>query len=443
MAHYAEIEDHSELFPPSVAIETSLKIGHSLNTRILVTILAICYGGASLCAALAVLGFVRGGQFGTWGLVLSAVLLATVGVLTQNTLRESDDLLARAQSQLELLNAEMDQRQNAVDVLADGLETGIFICDTRATILYANQRASDMFRFENPEGRSLLAVTISHDLEQQVFDCFRENRSITKEQTLSHPSDRVGICKVWPEGEGKRAFVSIYEITDLRRLERIRQDFVSNVSHELRTPLTIIRAKAEMLIEDPKVSQAERERHLFAITEEVDRLTNITADLLTLSASESRRVEKTPVDIAKLTHETVARLTPKAEEKGLSLGFQGPKSLVAEVNEIQYSQIVLNLVDNALNYTSEGSVSVSLRATDQEAILEVADTGIGIASEHLPRIFERFYRVDKGRSRATGGTGLGLSIVKHIVDAHGGKVTVDSSLNQGSRFTVLLPLTSQ
>lgn len=403
------------------------------------TILAICYGGASLCAALAVFGFVRDSQFSTWGLVAGSVILVSVGILSQNSLREQEDLILRGQSQLELLKAEMDQRQNAVDVLADGLETAIFICDARATILYANRRASEMFRFDQPEGRSFLAVTLSHDLEQQVFDAFRENRSIVAEQSLSNPSDRVGICKVWPESEGKRAFVSIYEITDLRRLERIRQDFVSNVSHELRTPLTIIRAKAETLLDDPDLDRDTWHRYLTNITDEVDRLTYISADLLTLSTSESNRVEKSECDLAQILRSTVAKLEPKAKEKGLVLSFEGPKSLIIDANETQLSQVALNLIDNGINYTTDGSVSVRLAQRALDVEIEVTDTGIGIASEHLPRIFERFYRVDKGRSRATGGTGLGLSIVKHIVEAHGGRVMVESSLNQGSRFTVLLP----
>lgn len=410
-----------------------------MNSRFLVTILAICYGGASVCAVFAVLGFVHEGQVSTWGLVLAAALLAFAGVTAHNSFREQEDLLVRSHSQLELLKAEMEQRQNAVDVLADGLETAIFICDARATILYANHRASEMFRFDKPEGRSFLAVTLSHDLEQQVFDAFRENMPIVKEQSLSNPSDRVGICKVWPEGEGKRAFVSIYEITDLRRLERIRQDFVSNVSHELRTPLTIIRAKAETLIDDPDLDQATRDRFLANITDEVDRLTYISADLLTLSSAESSRIETAECDLAQIVRTTTAKLEPKAEEKGLALTFEGPQSLIIDANGTQLSQVVLNLIENAINYTGEGSVSVRLGVRGADVEFQVADTGIGIASEHLPRIFERFYRVDKGRSRATGGTGLGLSIVKHIVEAHGGRVMVESSLNQGSRFTVLLP----
>ena len=403
------------------------------------TILAICYAGASLCAGLAVFSFIKGGSWETWALVLGATLLAVIGVLTQNSFREQEDLLVRAQSQLELMREEMEQQQSAVDVLADGLDTAIFICDARATILYANRRASEMFRFDKPEGRSFLAVTLSHDLEQQVFDAFRESRAIVAEQSLSNPSDRVGICKVWPESEGKRAFVSIYEITDLRRLERIRQDFVSNVSHELRTPLTIIRAKAETLADDPDTDLATRTRYLQNITDEVDRLTYISADLLTLSTAESSKITKTETDLAAMLRSTVQKLEPKVKEKGLEISFEGPPSLMIQANETQMSQVALNLIDNAINYSTDGAVSVRLGRRGPDIEFEVTDTGIGIASDHLPRIFERFYRVDKGRSRATGGTGLGLAIVKHIVEAHGGRVMVESSLNQGSRFTVLLP----
>ena len=225
----------------------------------------------------------------------------------------------------------------------------------------------------------------------------------------------------------------------MRRLERIRQDFVSNVSHELRTPLTIIRAKAETLADDPDTDLATRTRYLQNITDEVDRLTYISADLLTLSTAESSKITKTETDLAAMLRSTVQKLEPKVKEKGLEISFEGPPSLMIQANETQMSQVALNLIDNAINYSTDGAVSVRLGRRGPDIEFEVTDTGIGIASDHLPRIFERFYRVDKGRSRATGGTGLGLAIVKHIVEAHGGRVMVESSLNQGSRFTVLLP----
>jgi two-component system phosphate regulon sensor histidine kinase PhoR len=297
-----------------------------------------------------------------------------------------------------------------------------------------------MFRFEHPEGRSFLAVTLSHEVEELVFQAFREQRPIIEERLLTNPVDRVAVCKVWPQRDGNRVFVSIYEVTDLRRLERVRQDFVSNVSHELRTPLTIIRTMAETLLDEDVATFELRERYLNKIVTEVDRLSAISADLLTLSVAESNPVKKTACDIAAVFRGTLGELAEKAREKQMVLNYEGPEHLVIEANSIQMTQAALNLVENAINYTVEGSVTVRVRQVENTVGIDVTDTGIGIASEHLPRVFERFYRADKGRSRATGGTGLGLSIVKHIVEAHGGRVSVESNLNQGSTFTVWLPV---
>ncbi|MBI3722042.1 MAG: hypothetical protein HY248_05765, partial [Fimbriimonas ginsengisoli] len=176
------------------------------------------------------------------------------------------------------------------------------------------------------------------------------------------------------------------------------------------------------------------------IITEVDRLSLIASDLLVLSAAESNPPKMQRCDLAELVRAAAEELKGKASEKGLALTFMGPDKLMLAANSHQMTQVARNLIENGLNYTSEGSVQVRLRKEGGEAVLEVQDSGIGIGSEHLPRIFERFYRVDKGRSRSTGGTGLGLSIVKHIVEAHGGTVQVESALNQGSTFTVRLPI---
>lgn len=413
-----------------------------MNNRTLKLTSLVCYIGASILVAAALFDFTvheLDVNLG-WFLFASSCAMALIGVLTSNAESETSELITRTQSQVDLLRAEMDQRQNAVDVLADGLDIAIFICDAKANILYANRRAAEMFNFPDPVGRTILAVTLSHDLEQLVFDTWREETAHNGELGFTYPDERVGLAKAWPQMDSQRVFLSIYEITDLRRLERIRQDFVSNVSHELRTPLTIIRAMAETLLDDPESSVETREKYLEKIVNEVDRLSLIANDLLILSAAESNTAKKNACDIADVFRGAVQQLKTKAKEKGLKLDYSGPDRLVVEANGTQMTQVALNLVDNAINYTTMGSVSVCVKQQDGFAEIAVKDTGIGIGSEHQPRIFERFYRVDKGRSRATGGTGLGLSIVKHIVEAHGGRVTVESALNQGSTFTVHLPI---
>lgn len=374
-------------------------------------------------------------------LVLAAALILTAGWQAFVLYRGQVASLSQEQSRAELLVAQLEQQRSAVDALADGLDVAIFICDASGSIQYANLRACEMFRFENPLGRSLLAVTLSYDLEQLVLKAGREREPATAELTFTYPEERVAIANAWtPDEPIERVFLSVFEITHIRRLERVRQDFVANVSHELRTPMTLIRAMAETLLDEASTEDELAQRYLRKIVGEVDRLSSITQDLLILSAAESNPVRKQVCDIAEVFRSTAAQLRQQAEEKNLVLSFEGPEHLLIEANAAQMTQVAMNLTENAIKYSQQGTVAVRVRDGDGVARIEVADTGIGIASEHLPRVFERFYRVDKARSRGTGGTGLGLSIVKHIVEAHGGAVSVESVLNQGSTFRVRLPV---
>ncbi len=344
-------------------------------------------------------------------------------------------------AEVEALRGDLEDQRQAVDALADGLDVALFVCDGQATVRYANRRAQEVFGFDRPAGRLLLEVTLSPPLEALVRAAATTGSAQPAEVSFGSTAERVGQAKAWTQSQRDgRVFLSLYEITDLRRLERIRQDFVSNVSHELRTPLTIIRAQAETLLDaeepDPPLSQ----RYLSNIVAEVDRLSTMSQDLLVLSAAESNPVRKQACNVAEVLREASSGLQGQASEKGLRLTLEAPERCMVEANEAQMRQVALNLVENAINYTLRGDVEVSLKCGGQRAEIKVRDTGIGIAAEHLPRVFERFYRVDKGRSRSTGGTGLGLSIVRHIVEAHGGKVRVESALNVGSTFTISLPV---
>jgi len=341
----------------------------------------------------------------------------------------------------ELLQSQLDEQRRTVDSFADGLEVAICICDPRGTIVYANRGLSELFRFESPVGRQILAVTLSHDLEGIVQEAFRGQNPLKAEMAFSYPEERVGMVKAWvPSATSRQVFVSIFDITDLRRLERVRKDFVANVSHELRTPLTIIRAMAETLLDEDEDVMEVKNRYLPKIISEVDRLSSISQDLLILSSAEGNPVRKQACDIAEVFSSVTAQLKSKAEQKNLTLTYEGPKRRIVEANTSQMIQVAINLIDNALIYTPEGSVEVVLVEEQNSVEIKVKDTGTGIAQEQVSRIFERFYRIDRARSRATGGNGLGLSIVKHIVEAHGGTVTVESAFNVGSTFTVTLPV---
>jgi two-component system phosphate regulon sensor histidine kinase PhoR len=248
------------------------------------------------------------------------------------------------------------------------------------------------------------------------------------------------------DGDGKvtGAIVVLHDVTELHRLENVRKDFVGNVSHELKTPITAVRALAETLMDDSEMDSAVRKRFLGKIREQSFRLSSIVTDLLTLSRLESEggAIQFSELDLRETVRASVKALQSTGEGRGVQVESDlrdVPIQILGD--EEALGQMVTNLLDNALKYTPEGGrVWVQLRAEGQWAIVEVHDTGIGIEPAEQERIFERFYRVDKARSRELGGTGLGLSIVKHIARTHKGDVTVESSLGAGSSFIIRLPL---
>lgn len=374
-----------------------------------------------------------------WLMIGGAALFVLIAIVVRGRLDEDERLLRDEAERENELKLALDQQKRTVDLLAEGLNVAIFVCDPKGTVLYANPQAGELFRFENPLGRTLLQVTISYDLEQLLITSLTENTKQTAEFTFTYPEERIAIAECWPDADGGRAFLSLYDVTQLRRLERIRRDFVANVSHELRTPLATIRAMAETLLDEPKSLNELQKRYLEKMVGEVDRLSLITQDLLVLSTAESNPVRAQECDLAETLRSVVSQLESKAKAKNLTVAYSGPDTLMVQANAIQLSQVAINLIDNAINYTQEGEILVEAHPDGAEVVFTVKDTGIGIQSEHLPRIFERFYRVDKGRSRATGGTGLGLSIVKHIVEAHGGSIAVESDFGKGTTFTVRLP----
>ncbi len=218
--------------------------------------------------------------------------------------------------------------------------------------------------------------------------------------------------------------------------------FSADASHEIRTPLAIIRGELENALQTPGLAADLRER-IGSALEEVERLSRIVEQLLEMSRLEAGEtlIERSRFDFTELTRTTVDQMRPLAEEKNLKLNFEASHLVEVEADRIRLKQIVVNLVDNAIKYTTtNGSISVSTFPLNGMAVLEVADTGIGIPEEALPQVFDRFYRVDKARSRQLGGAGLGLAIVKSICAAYGGTVTVKSSVGRGAVFRVELPL---
>jgi two-component system phosphate regulon sensor histidine kinase PhoR len=248
-------------------------------------------------------------------------------------------------------------------------------------------------------------------------------------------------------GEVEGGVMVLHDITKLRQLESIRRDFVANVSHELKTPVTAIRGLIETLHDDAEMAPEIREGFLRKAANQCMRLSALVTDLLTLSRLESApgSLERQPLDLKVVINEAIQSLGALAEERGLDLRTSLPALPVTVWGDAEsLHQVVSNLVDNAIKYTPDGGrVDIRLRTGEEHAIFEVQDTGIGISAEEKERVFERFYRVDKSRSRELGGTGLGLSIVKHVVLYLDGEVSVESEPEAGSTFRVELPLADQ
>ncbi len=233
----------------------------------------------------------------------------------------------------------------------------------------------------------------------------------------------------------------------LRHLEKVRSDFVANVSHELKTPITSIKGFVETLLDGAIENVEDRERFLRIIAKQSDRLTVIIEDLLTLARLESERVDQLMIlqdeHVADLISAAVDICKDRAEEKGIVITTSASPDLLVKVDRSLLEQAIMNLVDNAIKYSERGThVDVNAKREGNEVFIRVVDEGPGISEEHLSRIFERFYRVDKARSRTLGGTGLGLSIVKHVTAVHKGRVDVRSRPNEGSTFSIILPIPS-
>ena len=336
--------------------------------------------------------------------------------------------------------------QEEYETLVDCCEAGILILDGEDVIVRANIAARPLFAnsLKSVLGKTLRQATHSAELAELAQQA-RTARSLCRSEIrlpgVGGVILRVSIAPVaGDDPDASRLVLVADDVTELRRLETIRRDFVANVSHELRTPLASIRAMTETLqdgaLQDPSVAY----HFLATINNEAQRLTRISEDLLILSQAESRQPETARFPLAGMIQEAVLRFQPQAEKAGIDLSSELAADLEVCANHDQIEQVIVNLIDNALKYTpSGGKACITAENRAKQVAVHVSDTGIGIMSQDLPRIFERFYRVDKARSRQSGGTGLGLSIVKHIVEAHGGQVTVKSEYGHGSTFTFTLP----
>jgi two-component system phosphate regulon sensor histidine kinase PhoR len=341
-------------------------------------------------------------------------------------------------------------KQQEQEAILTSMEEGVVAVDRSEHILNINQAALKFLHIDNPgvRGRTLAEAVRNSRLQEILTQTLTGSEAV--EGDLVIPGDPERFLMVHAsvlrnaQGQDLGAVLVLNDLTPLRRLENIRREFVANVSHELKTPVTAIQGFVETLLEGALKKPEEAKRFLQIIEKQSKRLHTIIEDLLSLSRIE-QEAEKGSVALAPgllrpVLNSALAMCQPAADAKKIRLELVCPETLKVEMNDRLLEQAVVNYLNNAIAY-SEARTKVILEGgeTGAEVIIRVHDQGVGIAPEHLPRLFERFYRVDKSRSRDAGGSGLGLAIVKHIVQAHGGKVGVESMPGEGSVFFLTLP----
>ncbi|MDH4319577.1 MAG: cell wall metabolism sensor histidine kinase WalK, partial [Desulfobulbaceae bacterium] len=362
-----------------------------------------------------------------------------------------DTLNNMARQLKERINTITSQR-NQLEAVFAGMKEAVIVIDFSQRFINVNQAAEKLLGMErqNILGKTVLEIIRNHGLQMFISSTLDEDEPVTEDIVLHDESGDIYLL-----GHGSRlcdqnalnigAVIVFNDITRLRRLETVRRDFVANVSHELRTPITTIKGFVETLLEGALGKPEEASRFLTIIAKNVNRLSAIIEDLLILSRLELHGRELAisfqRERIYKVLSAAKEACEPAAEKKKIRLVMSCPAGLEADVNTRLLEQALVNLIGNAIKYSREGE-SVVIEASDQgqDVVIQVKDEGCGISAEHLPRIFERFYRSDKARSRKEGGTGLGLSIVRHIVEAHGGVVNVSSTPGKGTIFFISLPL---
>lgn len=347
-----------------------------------------------------------------------------------------------------------EQQRSKLEAVFSSMVEAVIVVDGDSRIVTMNKAAAKLMRVNenDAKGKNFLEVMNNFDLHQFVKQTLQTRKPIEAEITLRLDNgDNVFLqahgAHITSEDNTKQpgALVVLNDVTRLRRLESIRKDFVANVSHELKTPITTIKGFVETLRDGAVDNPADIERFLDIILKHADRLHAIVEDLLTLSRieqeDENAEIVLQEERVIKPLRSAIETCSIKALEKNIRIHLNCPEELTVRINAPLLEQAMINLIVNSIKYSAEDtSVIVTANLEEEYVVLQVRDFGSGIAREHLPRLFERFYRSDKARSRKLGGTGLGLAIVKHIAQAHKGQVGVESELGAGTTFTLFLPV---
>ena len=337
-----------------------------------------------------------------------------------------------------------------LEAVVDEMQNGVLVIDAKKRLLYANPFFEKTFSLEGkPDGKNLSDVIKDKAVIEAIDRMLISKEEKPQEIAVEGKGGRFFEARLVPflmdaAPKSQMALIGFFhDVTEEKRVEAIKRDFVANVSHELRTPLASIKGYAETLLDGALDDKKTLKNFLTIIDRHANRMTALIEDLLTLSMLESHQMPMSfePLDIKGLINSIIQGFEKQAKDKGIKLitdiGKEIPK-IPADKDRLE--QVIVNLVDNAIKYTNNGTVKIFVRKSDNMLQIDVEDTGIGIPEKDIPRIFERFYRVDKGRSMELGGTGLGLAIVKHIIQGHNGKIWVKSELGKGSVFSFSLPL---
>ena len=339
-------------------------------------------------------------------------------------------------------------KEKFLEVIVSEMETGVIVIDDKKKILYANPFFMKTFSAERDlKGKRLADIVNDGTLLKTVDNVFSSKKGQPQEITIQGSMNRVLEARLVPFSMNtSRVVIGFFrDVTEEKRVEAIKRDFVANVSHELRTPLASIKGYAETLLDGAMNEPETLKNFLTIINRHAGRMAVLIEDLLTLSMIESHHLplKLEPVDVKALINSIIQGFEKNAGDKGLKL-IADISDYIPSVtaDRVRLEQVIVNLVDNAIKYTNSGAVRVAVNMADNMLKVDVEDTGIGIPEKDIPRIFERFYRVDKGRSRELGGTGLGLAIVKHIIQAHNGKIWVKSIPGKGTTYSFVLPFNS-
>jgi two-component system, OmpR family, phosphate regulon sensor histidine kinase PhoR len=355
--------------------------------------------------------------------------------------RAINRMAAEGRTRLEALERERDERERILAHMTDG----VALLDPAGRVVRMNRSFASLLSAALPAdaGTPFNAFARSPELDELVIAARAQGRAVEMDLRLWTPGQRFVHATATPMGGANSAAVLLvlHDLSESERLDRVRQDFVANVSHELRTPLTSLRGYAETLLDGGLDDAEHRESFVRVIRDQAVRLEALAEDLLSLAELErpGARPRREPLDLRDLAAGQVAAFAARAQAAGLKLELVPGESAPVSADRRLLEQVLANLLDNALKYTDRGSVRVTVTRADDRVACEVADTGAGIPEADQPRIFERFYRVDKARAREKGGTGLGLSIVKHIVTLHGGEVRLSSRPGEGSTFRFEIP----